>query len=66
MIVKIFPIEQGERYEVNGKEVYLDSNENWITTEDLTQIEKVAFNNYKRLIIENKEIKKHPKSTFKY
>lgn len=66
MEVRIIPNEQGESYEVNTKVVYLDSNQNWITSEYLTQIERHAFNQYKNLIIDNPKIKKHPKSTFKF
>lgn len=65
MSIKIKPIEQGEKYEVNGKVVYLDSNQNWIATQELTTNEAKAFQNYKEAIIENEDLKKHPKATFK-
>lgn len=66
MSVKIKPIDIGEKYEVNGKIVYLDSNENWIASQELTTNEVNAFGNYRQAIIENKNIKKHPKITYKF
>ena len=65
MSVKIKPLEKGEKYEVNGKEVYLDSNGNWIATQELTLNEVQAFQNYRKLIINNTKIKIHPNSTYK-
>lgn len=68
MSIKIKPIEKGEKYKVNGKVVYLDSNQNWIATEELTTSEKNAFNNYKNAVIENEDLdlKEHPEAEYKY
>ncbi len=41
--IKVKTIEKGSHYEVNHKEVYLDSNNNWIAREELTSRERQAF-----------------------
>lgn len=61
-MITIKPIEKGERYEVNGKTVYIDSNGNWIATEELTVNEGKAFNNYKNAIVDNESLKSHPET----
>lgn len=66
MSIKIKPIEQGEKYEVNGKVVYLDSNQNWIATQELTANEGKAFQNYLNAFIENENLKSHPEAEYKY
>ena len=65
MSVQILPIADHERYEINGKEIYKDGQNNWIAREELTQQERNAFFNYKKAVIENKNFKKHTKATFK-
>jgi hypothetical protein len=65
MSVKIAPIVDHESYNVNGKEVYKDSNGNWIQRQELTTQETAAFNNYKKAVIENKRFKTHTKATYK-
>lgn len=65
MSVQILPITDHERYEINGKEIYKDGQNNWIAREELTQQERNAFFNYKKAVIENKNFKKHTKATFK-
>lgn len=64
MSVRIEPIIDHESYSVNGKEVYKDSNDNWIQRQELTSQEANAFNNYKKAIINNKAFKKHTKATY--
>jgi hypothetical protein len=64
MSVKIIPIVDHESYNVNGKEVYKDSNGNWIQRQEFTTQETMAFNNYKKTVIENKAFKKHTKATY--
>ena len=64
MSVTITPIEDHERYSVNNKEVYKDSNGNWIQRQELTSQEANAFTNYKKAVIENKAFKKHTKATY--
>lgn len=64
MSVRIEPITDHESYSVNGKEVYKDSNSNWIQRQELTTQELNAFNNYKKAVIENKAFKKHTKATY--
>lgn len=64
MSVKITPIEDHERYSVNNKEVYKDSNGKWIQRQELTSQEMSAFTNYKKAVIENKAFKKHTKATY--
>ncbi len=61
MSVVIVPIKDHESYEVNGKEIYKDSNDNWIAREEFTQQERNAFVNYRKAVIENKAFKKHTK-----
>jgi len=61
----IKPITDHELYEVNGKEVYKDTNGNWIARDGLTYKERNAFNNYKKIVIDNPNFKKHTASTFK-
>ena len=53
MAVQIREIRKGEEYEVNGKNVYKDSNENWITREELTEEEFVTFRRHKKHIEDN-------------
>lgn len=61
----IRPITDHELYEVNGKEIYKNSNGEWIAREELTYKERNAFNNYKKTVIDNPNFKKHTTSTFK-
>jgi hypothetical protein len=63
--IRIVPITDHEVYNVNGKEIYKDSNGNWITRQEFTQQERNAFNNYKKAVIENKAFKTHTKATYK-
>ena len=63
--IKIVPISDHELYEVNGKEVYKDSNGNWMFREELSIKERNAFNNYKKAVINNPNFKTHTKATFK-
>ena len=65
MSIVIIPITDHELYQVNNKEIYKDSNGNWITRQEFTQQERNAFNNYKKAVIENKNFKKHTKATYK-
>lgn len=64
-MITIVPITDHEVYEVNGKEIYKDSNGSWITREEFTQQERNAFHNYKKAVIENKAFKTHTKATYK-
>lgn len=66
MSIVINPITDHELYEVNGKEIYKDSNDNWVTRQEFTQQERNAFNNYKKAVIENKAFKTHTKATYKF
>ena len=66
MSIKVKPITDHEVYEVNGKEIYKDTNGNWLTRKDFTQQEKNAFNNYKKAVIDNKAFKKHTEATYKF
>ena len=65
MSVLIKPIVDHERYEVNNKEIYKDTNGNWIARQELTQQERNAFHNYKKAVIENKAFKTHTKAQYK-
>ena len=58
MSIVIVPITDREVYEVNGKEIYKDSNGNWIAREEFTQQERNAFTNYKKAVISNPNL--HP------
>ena len=53
MSVQIREIRKGEEYEVNGKNVYKDSNENWIAREELTEEEFVTFRRHKKIVEDN-------------
>jgi hypothetical protein len=64
MSITIKPIIDHERYEVNNKEVYKDTNGNWINRQEFTMMEKNAFNNYRKAVIENKAFKKHTNATY--
>lgn len=64
MAVTIKPITDHEVYEVNGKEIYKDSNGNFICREELTTQEMSAFNNYRGAVINNANFKKHTKATY--
>ena len=65
MSIIITPIQDHEIYEVNGKEVYKDTNGNWINKGDLSEAENRAFRTYKRQVIDNPRFKKHTKATYK-
>jgi hypothetical protein len=65
MSVRITPLVDHESYSINNKEVYKDSNGNWIYRQELTSQEVNAFHNYKKAVIENKAFKKHTKATYK-
>ena len=64
MSVTIQPKTDHESYLVNNKEVYKDSNGNWIARQELTTQENNAFSNYRKLVIENTAFKKHTKATY--
>jgi hypothetical protein len=64
MSVRIKPIMDHESYNVNDKEVYKDSNGNWIQRRELTSQELNAFNNYRKAVIENPAFKKHTNATY--
>lgn len=64
MSVKIEPKTDHESYLVNNKEVYKDSNGNWIARQELTTQENNAFSNYRKSVIENTAFKKHTKATY--
>ena len=65
MSIVIIPITDHEVYEVNGKEIYKDSNGNWIAREEFTQQERNAFTNYKKTVISNPNFKRHTMATYK-
>jgi hypothetical protein len=65
MSVTIVPITDHESYDVNGKEVYKDSNGNWMDKQNLSDAENRAFRTYKRQVIDNPRFKKHTKATYK-
>lgn len=65
MIVTIIPIEDHRKYKVNNHILYKDSSDNWVTHNDLSRIERKAFSLYISLIINNKRVKKHLRSTYK-
>jgi hypothetical protein len=65
MSIIITSIIDHEIYEVNGKEVYKDTNGNWINKGDLSEAENRAFRTYKRQVIDNPRFKKHTKATYK-
>jgi hypothetical protein len=64
MSVTIQPKTDHESYLVNNKEVYKDSNGNWIARQELTTLENNAFSNYRKAVIENTAFKKHTKATY--
>ncbi len=64
MSVTIQPKTDHESYLVNNKEVYKDSNGNWIARQELTTQENNAFSNYRKSVIENAAFKKHTKATY--
>ena len=64
MSVTIQPKTDHESYLVNNKEVYKDSNGNWIARQELTTQENNAFSNYRKAVIENTAFKKHTKATY--
>lgn len=53
MAVEIREIRKGEEYEVNGKNVYKDSNNNWISREELTESEFQEWKRHKKLVEDN-------------
>ena len=65
MSVTINPVIDHESYNVNGKEIYKDTNGNWIARQELTTQETMAFGNYRKAVIENTNFKKHTKAEFK-
>lgn len=65
-MITIKPIVELESYDVNGKEVYKDTNNNWVARQELTANENNAFLNHKRNVIDKPEVKKHPKASYIY
>ena len=65
-MIRIVPIADHEQYEINGKLIFKDSDGNWVCKSELTSQELNAFENYKKAQIENPNLKRHTKSTFKY
>lgn len=65
MTVTIIPIVDHESYSVNGRVVYKDYHQNWISAATLSQTEIEGFIRYEGLVINNLRFKKHIKSTFK-
>lgn len=69
MTVTIIPIEDHNKYSVNGHTVVFVSDSLWLVPNplsSLSQSEKRAFKVYKQLIIDNPRFKTHPKSTYKH
>ncbi|WP_281233471.1 hypothetical protein [Flavobacterium gelatinilyticum] len=65
MIVTIIPIEDQSKYSVNGKTIAMHTQFGWMSFIELTKVERLAFQRYRELIIDNTRFKTHPKSTFK-
>lgn len=65
MSIKIKPIKDHEIYEVNGKQVFKDTNGNWLQIRLLSDAENRAFRTYKKQVIDNPRFKKHTKATYK-
>lgn len=65
-MITIVPIADHEQYEINGKLIYKDTSGNWVCKSELTAQELNAFENYKKAQIENSNLKRHTKSTFRY
>ncbi len=65
MLIRIVPIKDNESYTVNGKEIYKDSEGNYIARTEMSTMELNAFRNYKKAVIENKAFKTHTKATYK-
>ncbi len=65
MAILIKPIIDHQEYEVNGKQIYKDTQNNWFAPHEFTQQERNAFYNYKKAVIENPNFKKHTKATYK-
>jgi len=65
MAVLIKPIVDHESYTVNGKEIYKDTNGNYVCRQEFSTNETNAFNNYKKAVIDNPAFKKHTKATYK-
>lgn len=51
-MIRIKPIVEFESYDVNGKEIYKDTNGNWVAREELTPNEAKAFREHKSKAIE--------------
>ena len=65
-MITIKPIVELESYDVNGKEVYKDTNNNWVARQELTANESKAFLEHKAKVIDKPDFKKHPKATYQY
>jgi hypothetical protein len=65
-MIRIKTIVEHESYEVNGKEVYKDTNGNWVARQELTPNEVKAFTSHKINAIDNPEFKKHPEASYIY
>lgn len=65
-MITIKPVVELESYDINGKEVYKDTNGNWIARQELTANESKAFLEHKRKVVDKPEVKKHPKATYLY
>lgn len=51
--VEIKNINNGLRYEINGKLIYKDELGNWQSEGELSEIEKTAFKSYTQLILKD-------------
>lgn len=65
MTITIIPLTDHESYNVNGHTVYKDSNENYISRTDMSDMELRAFRRYKTAVIDNPIFKTHTKATYK-
>lgn len=63
--VIIKPITDHEVYDVGGKEIYKNSDGQWISRFEMSDAQNRAFRRYKSQVIDNPRFKKHTKATYK-
>lgn len=63
--ITIIPLEDHQRYNVNGHTIYKDNSGNYISRTDLSTSENAVFRRYKQIVIDNPRFKTHTKATYK-
>lgn len=64
-MITITPVTDHEEYTLNGHTIYKDHFGNWTCKVELSHKELLAFQLYRKRVIDNKAFKKHTKAVYK-